>query len=245
VTLSSQVEVAMSLSLELQKFPPQALDVLRYLSQQEEGASTEAIVQGTGLGDRAFGKAIRRLVTRHYVDMPSPEFYRLTESGKRAAKELGDYDTGPIATIPPVPATSTVIYHERRLSILITQELVIRTTAVLMAGFDMPGDGKAPLKQPGRVILRVSAPGCDVVPVERPLEVAIDRAVGPVQFRLTPRQEGTVRVKVEAYQLVTLQQIVPLGGMYFDIRVAGFPTPKSSEFQALGAVIKMHPGGES
>jgi hypothetical protein len=72
----------------------------------------------------------------------------------------------------------------------------------------------------------------------------VDRSAGPVHFRLVPRREGTVRIKVEAYQLVTLQEMVPVGGLYFDLNVAGFPTPQSEEFQALGAIVELHPGVE-
>jgi hypothetical protein len=91
------------------------------------------------------------------------------------------------------------------------------------------------------VILRLSAPGCDVLPVERPLEVAIKAAAGPVSFRVTPRRAGLVRLKIEVYQLVTLKELRPVGGMFFDLNVSGFPTPDSEEKKALGAIIRLFP----
>ena len=80
---------------------------------------------------------------------------------------------------------------------------MIRCAVTLRAGFDAPpADDPVPLDAPGRVILRLSAPGCDVDPVERPIEVAVGAAAGPVSFHVTPRQEGPVRLRIEAYQLV-------------------------------------------
>jgi hypothetical protein len=49
-----------------------------------------------------------------------------------------------------------------------------------------------------------------------------------------------MRIKIEAHQLVTLERREIIGGMYFDINVASFPTPQSVEFQALGAMVGLH-----
>jgi len=235
----------MSLPLELQKLPPQALDVIRFLATQPQGAYVDTILDRTGLSERSFGKAIRRLVTRYYVEMPAQGFYTLTANGRQAAQDISSYD-GSAPTAPePVPGSpqQASLRQERRLTALIPKELVAHGTSVLMVGFDAPGAGQPAMTQPGRVIFRVSAPGCDVLPTERPLEVTGGKAAGPLRFRIEPRREGQVRIKIEAFQLVTLKDLRPLGGMYFDIRVAGFPTPESAELQALGAPIRLYVGG--
>lgn len=266
----------MTLPADLQRLPPQALDLIRYLGTQDQGASVDTIIDGTGLSERMFRKSIRRLVTRYYVEMPADEFYRLTASGRQAASTLRDYDgadpaaavrfvdrggeenapkdkpapapAAPRAQSAPAasagaPATSPdSIYHTRRLVIVMTRELVSHAFAVLKIGFDRPAADAGPLRQPGRIVLRVSAPGCDVEPVERPLDVTAAGPAGPVEFRVMPRREGSQRIKVEAYQLVTSQDFRLVGGLYVDLNVAGFPTPASGEIRALGAMVRLHPG---
>jgi len=53
-----------------------------------------------------------------------------------------------------------------------------------------------------------------------------------------------VRVKVIAYQLVSQRDLRGVGGMYFDLPIAGFPTPGSVEFQTLGAAVALYPPSE-
>jgi DNA-binding MarR family transcriptional regulator len=243
------------LSPDLQKLPPQALDVIRYLDTHDDQGTVDEIIEGTGLSERGLRKAIRRLVTRYYADMPDQDFYRLTEKGKEAAGELRVYDSEdvPAAVDAPsaVPAAQAASEeapaaddprHVRRMSVLVPKELVIRSAVTLRAGFDAPPAGDpVQLQETGRVILRLSAPGCDVEPVERPLDVAVGGPAGPVSFRVTPRIEGPARFKIEGYQLVSLKDIRPIGGVFFDLNVAGFPTPDSAEVKALGAVMRLYP----
>jgi hypothetical protein len=240
----------MSLPFELQRLLPQALDVLRYLGTGEGGATTEQIMHGTGLSERTSGKAIRNLVTRYYLEMPEQGYYLLTETGWQAVQDLRAYDgdtpytpaeTSEVSAASPADAAPAP-RHTRRLSIFLPGEFVIGSTAILRAGFDSPSDDRVPLAQPGRVILRLGAAYCDVEPSERPLEVAGNAAAGPVRFRVTPFREGEVRLKLEAFQLVAGEELLPVGGMYFDLNVAGFPTPLSAEFQTLGTLVGLHPG---
>jgi hypothetical protein len=243
------------LSPDLQKLPPQALDVLRYLDTHDDQGTVDEIMEGTGLSERGSRKAIRRLVTRYYADMPDQDFYRLTEKGKEAAGELRVYDGENVPAALDAPSTAPtaqaadeetpaadVPRHARRMSVLVPKELVIRSAVTLRAGFDAPpADDPVPLQETGRVILRLSAPGCDVDPVERPLDVAVGGPAGPVSFRVTPRVEGPARLKIEGYQLVSLKDIRPIGGVFFDLNVAGFPTPDSAEVKALGAMMQLYP----
>jgi len=249
----------MPLAPDLQKLPSQAHEVIRYLAAQpENGALAGEIIEGAGLTERSFGKAIRRLVTRSCVEMPARGYYVLTALGQQLARELGvapvdppgesvaDSEPHPVAetgaTDPP-PVAATGPNTLRRLSVVVPVELVIGAPAVLRVGFDplrgdqMPPDGTA------RVIVRLSAPGCDVSPAERPLEVPAGDPVGPVTFRLTPHEEGMIRVRVQVFQVIDDLAIRLAGGMYFDRHVAGFPTPDSAEFQALAADIALIPLG--
>ena len=233
-----------ALPLELQKLPPQALDVVRYLGQHLSGAWVDDILEGTGLSERGFGKAIRRLVTRYYVEMPDQGFYRLTALGQQAAEDLRAFD-GEEAPAAPSAETVSKLTHIRQLAVVGPKELVAGSESVLHMGFNASADAQNPLKEAGRMILRLSAPGCDVEPVERPLEVAVTAPAGPVRFRLTARQAGSVRIKIEVFQLIAVGDLQPVGGLFFDLTVAGFPTPASGEMQALGAQVRLYPGGEN
>ena len=174
----------MSLPADLQKLPPQALDVLRILDGREGGLDTEAILSGTGLSERAFGKAIRRLVTRYYVAMPRDGVYALTKTGRVAVEEIHAYDRvapggnvtrampdDEAAEIPPEPPAEVAVAavaeaaptpappaarHERRLSLLVPREMVLGMTVTLLAGFDTPPHNTAPLHEPARVVVRVA-----------------------------------------------------------------------------------------
>lgn len=227
---------------DLQKLPPPALDVLRFLGTVNDGAASETIMGGTGISERTFGKAIRRLVTRYYVAMPTQGYYTLTESGIAAANTLRDLDGEPPAPEDAAPAqTSQAVRHPRRVSVFLPKELIERTTSRLLLGFDRPGGGPV-LRQPARVIVRMRAPDCDIAPVERPIEVPRKGTAGPVDFRIRPHTTGTLRVRIEAFQLIADGTLSPVGGMVFDLPVAGFPTPESAEFQTLAATLWLHPG---
>jgi hypothetical protein len=266
----------MSLPADLQKLPPQALDVLRILDGRESGLDTEAILSGTGLSERAFGKAIRRLVTRYYVTMPRDGVYALTKTGRVAVEEIHAYDrVGPGGNVaravldddagfPPEPPAEVAVAavaeaappaapapefpvppaarHERRLSLLVPREMVLGMTVTLLAGFDTPPHNTVPLGEPARVVVRVSAPGCDVEPVEHELEVPPDQAIGPIRFRLSPRLNQTARVKVLVHQYTAGDTLELMGGLYFDMYVQEMPTSQSAVIQTLGARIDLLPG---
>ncbi|MBN1679440.1 MAG: hypothetical protein JW966_04060 [Anaerolineae bacterium] len=226
----------MSLPVNLQKLPPQALDVIRYLGTRKQGADVDTILAGTGLTERSFGKAIRRLVTRYYVEMLGQGFYKLTANGQQAVRDLRVYDGVEPDTFGPDSAAA----HTRQLTAVLPRQLVAGGASVLLVGFNAPDDDSEPLQSPGRLILRVSAPGCDVHPTERPLEVTGSSHAGPVRFQVKPRREGDLRLRIEVFQLVTLQELVRLGGMYCDINAGAFPTPLSAETQTLGTMMGLY-----
>jgi hypothetical protein len=232
----------MSLSIDLQKLPPQALDVIRFLDGRDDGASVDAILAGTGLSERAFGKSIRRLVTRYYVELRDQGVYALTRTGREAAQEIRAYDgtasPGWISESPAEAESSAL--HMRQLSVWAAQAIVAQGRSVLLVGFDAPR-ATVPLGGEAHLTLRLSAPGCEVEPEEHPLDMLPDKPAGPVQFRVMPHQEGPLQIRIEVFQYLTEQEGMPLGGMYFEIEVVPFPTPRCVEFQALGAPIGLFP----
>ncbi len=83
----------MALPYELTTFPTGALDIIRYLAGQDSYAAFDTeIIAALGLSDRAFGKALRRLVTREYVEMQYDGSYALTETGLEAAEAIAAHD---------------------------------------------------------------------------------------------------------------------------------------------------------
>lgn len=225
---------------DLQRLPPQALTVIRFLAGRERAAASD-IAGATGLSERAFGKAIRALVTRRFAEMPQPGVYRLSERGRQALETIdegapGDPDpvTDTLAAAGVVPA-ALAGRDERRLSVLVAREWVRHLPAKLMVGFDAaPEPGASGPAQP--LVLRVQASGCLIDPPEHALHVPARKPAGPVQFRLTPHEGRSIHVRVEVYRDGAL-----VGGLFFEVPVTDLPTPLSAQFHALGARVPLAP----
>ena len=72
---------------------PGALDILRYFAAIDSPSiELDQVMPVLNLSDRAAHKAIRRLVTKQYVQMESEMTYRLTDRGQVAVRELTEYD---------------------------------------------------------------------------------------------------------------------------------------------------------
>lgn len=273
------------LPIDLQKLPPTALDVLRYLGTLEDGAWSDEIMDGAGLSERGFGKAIRRLVTRYYVAMPEQGYYTLTTNGLDAVQTLREIDgvaeppaqdidqdvepepeivpesepaTDPASELtapepepsaPPAPRAepetapeTEIAWHQRRVSIFVPRGLVAQFASRLRFGFDRPDPHANPLLTIARTIVRMSAPGCAIDIPEYSIDVPAKGPAGPVDFRITPKRPGSVRVQIEVFQITDNDQSIPVGGMFFDLPIAEFPTPDSAEFQTLATTLRMYPG---
>ncbi len=228
---------------DIRKLPSKALDVLRFLGTQPAGASVDAIITGTGLSDRGCRKAIRRLVTRYYLEMPEREYYVLSARGQEAVQILREFDNAETFPTAPPETTQTRPEHARRLSVFLPKALVVGLKARFQAGFGPPLPEGAPLRQAARLALRLNMPHCDVQPTEHRLQIEPKQgAVGPISFRVLPRRAQTVRVKLSVYQWVATQEWLPLGGMFFDLSVTELPTPSSAALQTLAVVVRMYTG---
>lgn len=207
------------------------MPVIRYLAGRDQAEANE-IAGETGLSERAFGKAIRALITRRLAEMTAPGRYRLSARGREA---LALVDPDGATDGPPEQARRAApVPTERRLSVLVAQEWVRHLPAKLMVGFDAPA-ARAP-GEAQRLALRVRARGCLVEPSEHALDVPPYRAAGPVQFRLTPHEGRTIRVEIEVHR-----DGARLGGLFFEVPVSELPTPRSAQFHALGAPVPLRP----
>lgn len=227
---------------DLQRLPPQALTIIRFLAGRE-CATADDITGATGLSNRAFGKALRALITRRFAEMSQPGVYRLSERGRQALETVGEAAPDDPAPVADAPAVSVEVpaaparRDERRLSVLVAREWVRHLPAKLMVGFDAaPQAAASGPAQP--LILRVQASGCLIDPSEHALDVPARKPAGPVQFRLTPHEGGAIRVRVEVHQNGAL-----VGGLFFEVPVTDLPTPLSAQFHALGAMVPLAPRG--
>lgn len=227
---------------DLQRLPFQALAVIRYLAGRESAAAGE-ITGATGLSERAFGKAIRALITRRFAEMSQSGVYRLSVRGREVLEAIdgGGNGLGDPASVAEaltdanVPAVAPAVSYERQLSVLVAREWVRHLPAKLMVGFDAaPASGASGPAQ--SLALRVQASGCLIDPSEHALDVPARKPAGPVQFRLTPHEGRAIHVRVEVYRDGTL-----MGGLFFEVPVADLPTPRSAQFHALGAVVPLVP----
>lgn len=226
--------------------PEQATDLLRALLAHDGDQDAPALMDATGQSERAFGKAIRRLVTLRLVNMPVSGRYALTERGREALVAWG-MDTAPAMPVsvtddpsgePPVATPAAATPAMRELSVLVAEELVAGAGAILLAGFNAPRSGYTTLQAPRAVVLRVSAPGAGVSPAEQPLAVPAGAAAGPVRFKVTPSEPGHLRVSLHVLQPEG-DGLDVVDGLFFELRVQPYPTPRSAEFQSLGAVVHL------
>lgn len=241
----------MDLPSHLRALPPNAVEVLRYLSKLDMGvAGIDEICEEVGLSERGFGKAIRSLVTKGYVVMDGDQIYRLTDQGRAVAEELGDYfddeaydedalqDMADAADMPEetpeVPAFSTPVPVIRRLVLVMPREVAAQQPAHLVVGF-------APLAEQTEaveVVMRVSVlNGEPDTPQEA--SFALTNAAAVQDFLMTAGPYHQARVKVEVFQLgPNPDDIAVAGGMYVDVDVR---PQAASDRIAYGVDISLTP----
>jgi len=106
----------MSLSFNLQRLPPEALGVLRFLGRHPTAVSTHDMESALDLSSRAIGRAIRRLVNYSLIQMDYNGAYQLTGDGRRAFEQLSEQDRRTPQGVTAVPGAARVI---RRLTIVL------------------------------------------------------------------------------------------------------------------------------
>src|SRR5260221_6655216 len=89
----------MPLPYNLEKLPPEALEVLRFFNKTST-ADAKQILNGTTLGERLVGKAIRRLVNADYLQIDTNRVYQLTTDGGLAVRQLAQYDADQTGLTP-------------------------------------------------------------------------------------------------------------------------------------------------
>lgn len=231
----------MSLPFNLQKLPPEALDVLRYLGQHSS-ASVDELQQGTGIAARSIGKAIRRLVNYDYITMGADGTYQLTTDGTLAVQQIATADAAAPGSPASTPKQETPPV-ERRLTVVTPRSLVAGNPSDLYIGVNPP-TGEDRLPAVTRVELKISAVGGSLSASNLSLDVPPDGAAKPGRLRLTPgaAQAGRiVRVRVDAFQVFGFDNLESLGGMYFDVPVVMDAATKDAATRAVGMDVRLKP----
>lgn len=208
----------MDLPFHLKALPPEALDVLRYFGTLNDPvAHAMKITDELGLSDRTFGKVIRRLVTKGYLQMDGDQAYRLSESGLDAVDELAEYDEA-------FPAEKTVRKAavdekvSRKLVLVVPKFLKSGTATAFHVGFHPAVSGQT-VDDAAEMVLRVSLVNAEPArPQEAVLEVE-NEAVSK-RFTVTAGKTSPARVKVQVFQLgPNPDDIAVAGGLYVDLDV--------------------------
>ena len=96
----------MSLPFNLQRLPPEAISVLRYLGRRNATATTHDMDENLDIGTRAVGRAIRRLVNYSLIQMDFNSSYQLTGDGRRAYQQLAESELTAASSKPSCPIRS-------------------------------------------------------------------------------------------------------------------------------------------
>lgn len=227
----------MELPFHLKTLPPEALDILRYYGQQSTNiAYTDEICDSTGLSDRGFGKAIRRLVTKNYLTLDGGQRYRLTDQGQRAVNELMEAEADmPAGSERRAARTETRARTvERRLRLSIPQPLVAEQAVNVGINF-AEADDENMIGEPITLILQVSVlNGEPSEAVEMPF--MLDNGEQQREVEITPGKFKKVRVRAAAYHLDDDTGDMQLaGGMYVDVDVLPPGSATEPSIQTYGA----------
>jgi len=225
----------MELPFHLKALPPEALDVLRYFSGIDAPiAHADEITEGVGLSERTFGKVIRRLVTKGYLQMDGDQAYRLSEQGQTAIEELNAYDE----SAPEAKPKREVITQQipRRLVLVTPSAFVADQTAQVHVGFHAGSDDES-LDELTDVVARVSLVNGEPT---RPQEIAFQLSNDEDHRALTvtPGRFKGLRIRVNVFQLgPNPDDIAVAGGLYVDVDVLPQANASTNQWAAYGANI--------
>lgn len=220
----------MELPYHLQTLAPLAgaLDIIRYLGTIDDpSADADAICDALDLSDRTADKAIRRLVTKGYLQMDAARAYRLTNQGHEAVEILAEYDeANPDDGRDDESEVSMIV---RRLVVAVPQMLVAGQPNTVAVGLDGATDEEVGvLYAPADMVVRLSVINGEP---SKPQEAILKLSNYPVKqaFTITPDLYQQTRIRVQVFQLGPNPDDINIaGGLYVDAPVAlaaGTPSP--------------------
>ncbi len=219
----------MTLPFELTTMPEQALDILRYMGRiQVDNIHADALMNGLGMSERSFSKGIKRLVTKSYMAMDEARYYRVTQKGYQAIEDIANYD----ATAPADSGKhyATLAYD---LCAVVPLPSTFNQSSRWLLGIEPDSMEMEALSEPTPILLRLTADGGDVSPAELTLTVTPEAPSQFAELSLTAHQTP-MRLRIEVFQLMEMNEPYVSGGMYFDVDLS--PT---SQQRALHTTISV------
>lgn len=239
----------MDFDYQLKTLPPEALEVIRFYSTRETAiAHANEITRATNLSERAFGRAIRRLVTRGYLSMDGEGRYRLTDLGRRAVEAFAatddgtDYaaevvdseDTGSFTPITetepeqndndvpaPVMPSSPPLIEARN----VTRRLIVALPQTLIAGqaatihVGFDGATVSAGTEPAQLLVRLSLLNGEPSRAQD-WSVTLDGENTSTTFDVTAGKFTKARLRVVVFQLLDDgNEVEQAGGLYVDVDV--------------------------
>ncbi len=230
----------MELPFELKKLNDDMLNVIRFLARQSNHSGDAVDIQdGLDLSNRAFGKAIRRVVTAGYVEMDMGGYYHLTSNGHKAAETLAEYDTamgtGPLGDLP-VPEDDVEPGIPRTLAMVMPSVSVSGRPFHFYATVEAPwSEAQQGLTSSPEVILRLSIPGNE--PLQETVQVQPDERSAPVDFRFVVPAIAPLELKIQAFYLSRADDVVTLGDFHVELPVESQP-PGDVRYRVLRREIE-------
>lgn len=205
-----------------------ALEILRYLASLDDpSGDADEICDALDLSERTFGKAIRRLVTKTYVQMDGSLYYRLTRQGEEAARELAQYERDNPGAVEVKGSTSSRVM--RRLVVVVPSPLLYDYRNPIIVGLDGATDEDSKgLYHPAEMVVRVSIVNGRP---EKPQEVVLQLENEPVtqNFEVMPGAFQEARLRVEVFQLgPNPDDVTASGGLYIDTPIVVSSAESSS-----------------
>lgn len=210
----------MELPFHLRALPPEALDVLRFYGRWSRPvAYADEIISNVGLTERTFGKVVRRLVTKGYLQMDGDQAYRLSNNGRNALNDLLQHDVNAPAGESTAAQSIEVQSITRRAVLIAPQPLISGTEAALQVGFEPAAEGQSAALTLN-VVVRVSVINGEP---SRTQEAHLNLSDSHVShsFTVIAGAQRPLRVRVQVFQLDDSgENITIAGGMYVDLDVA-------------------------
>jgi hypothetical protein len=210
----------MEMPFHLRKLPPEATDILRYFGANGGSAAhADDIIEGTGLTDRGFGKAIRRLVTNNYLVMDGAQVYRLSDSGRRSVAELLEYDlnTPPEDREKGSGGMIEPRYVRRSVMLVAPARLMAGQPTNIYAAIDEAEDDDivtAPMALLMRTRVLHGEPSA-----AHDATVTIENRGASQIIEVTAGSYTQARITLEVLQATDEGSIEPCGGVYVDIPI--------------------------
>lgn len=206
----------MPLPYNLDKLPPEMLDVLRLLGGAPNSVRAADIGGRLGMHDRIVLRAIRRLVNFNLIGMDAAGAYLVTSEGQLAYAALIEADGLPRPTAAAQPKQRI----QRRLTAVLPGSITSGQTGAVYIGVDPLDPALTPLPGPVTVDLKLRALGAQLSATMTTLSIPEQGAAAPVRVLLRPTvSDKPIRLIIDAYQAFQVAELAPAGNMYTDIPV--------------------------